>query len=71
MDKNYLFTVSFYIHKAAKLAKERSPFLCFTLGPHFDLYQSESTAYLKFAKLQYVSSGFRCRVITGSQMRLY
>ena len=30
----------------------------------------ESTAYLKFAKLQYVSSGFRCRVITGSLMRL-
>ena len=26
----------------------------------------ESTVYLKFAKLQYVSSGFRCRVITGS-----
>ena len=26
---------------------------------------------LKFAKLQYVSSGFRCRVITGSLMRLY
>ena len=31
----------------------------------------ESTAYLKFAKLQYVSSGFRCLVITGSLMRLY
>ena len=31
----------------------------------------ESTAYLKFAKLQYVSSGFRCRVIGGSLMRLY
>ena len=31
----------------------------------------ESTAYLKFTKLQYVSSGFRCRVITGSLMRLY
>ena len=31
----------------------------------------ESTAYLKFTKLQYVSSGFCCRVITGSQMRLY
>ena len=28
-----------------------------------------STAYLKFAKLQYVSSGFRCREITGSLMR--
>ena len=25
---------------------------------------------LKFAKLQYVSSGFRCRYITGSLMRL-
>ena len=25
----------------------------------------ESTAYLRFAKLQYVSIGFRCRVITG------
>ena len=32
---------------------------------------SESTAYLKFAKLQYVFSGFRCRVITGSLMRLH
>ena len=31
----------------------------------------ESTAYLKFANLQYVSSGFRCRVITGSLMRVY
>ena len=31
----------------------------------------ESTAYLKFEKLQYVSTGFRCRVITGSLMRLY
>ena len=31
----------------------------------------ESTTYLKFAKLQYVSSGFRFQVITGSLMRLY
>ena len=31
----------------------------------------KSTAYFKFANLQYVSSGFRCRVITGSLMRLY
>ena len=31
----------------------------------------ESTSYLKFANLQYVSSGFRCRVIIGSLMRLY
>ena len=30
----------------------------------------ESTAYLKFAKLQYVSSGRRYRFITGSLMRL-
>ena len=30
----------------------------------------ESTGYLKFAKLQYVSSGFHCRVITGSLMGL-
>ena len=30
-----------------------------------------STAYLKFAKLQYVSSGVCCRMITGSLMRLY
>ena len=30
-----------------------------------------SIACLKFAKWQYVSSGFRCRVITGSLMRLY
>ena len=40
-------------------------------GPHFDLSVFESTAYLKFAKLQYAFSGFRCRVITGSLMRLY
>ena len=40
---------------------------------HGILYISvfESNAYLKFAKLQYVSFGFRCRVITGSLMRLY
>ena len=31
----------------------------------------ELTAYLKFAKLQHISSGFRCRLITGSLMRLY
>ena len=31
----------------------------------------ELTAYLKFAKLQHVSSGFRCRLNTGSLMRLY
>ena len=31
----------------------------------------ESTAYLKFAKLQYVFSGFRCRVITGALMRFH
>ena len=30
----------------------------------------ESTTYLKFAKLQYVSSSFCCRMITGSLMRL-
>ena len=30
----------------------------------------ESTACLRFAKLQYVSSGFRCRVITGSLVGL-
>ena len=34
------------------------------------LYRSEVTG-LKFVKLQYVSSGFRCRVITGSLIRLY
>ena len=32
---------------------------------------TESTVYLKFAKLQYASSGFRCQVNTGSLMRLY
>ena len=43
-------------------------FTFYLFGPHFDLYQSlfESTACLKFAKLQYVSSGFRCQVIAGS-----
>ena len=34
-------------------------------------YNAFRGCYLKFAKLQYVSSGFRCRVITGSLMRLY
>ena len=41
------------------------------LDPMLIYISLESTAYLKFAKLQYVSSGFRCRVITGSLMRLY
>ena len=30
----------------------------------------EKPAYLKFAKLQYVSPGFRCRVIAGSLVGL-
>ena len=34
-------------------------------------YDEGETAYLKFAKLQYVYSGFRRRVIAGSLMRLY
>ena len=33
------------------------------LDPFWLISIFESTAYLKFAKLQYVSSGFRCRVI--------
>ena len=37
----------------------------------FDLYQSLIRCHLGFAQLQYVSSGFRCRVITGSLMILY
>ena len=41
------------------------------LDPILIISVFESTAYLKFAKLQYVPSGFRCRVITGSLMRLY
>ena len=43
----------------------------FLWTPFWFISVFESTAYLKFAKLQYVSSGFRCRVITGSLMRLY
>ena len=43
----------------------------FIWTPFWFISVFESTAYLKFAKLQYVSSGFRCRVITGSLMRLY
>ena len=43
----------------------------FIWTPFWFISVFESTAYLKFAKLQYVSPGFRCRVITGSLMRLY
>ena len=41
------------------------------LDPILIISVFKSTAYLKLAKMQYVSSGFRCRVITGSLMRLY
>ena len=34
------------------------------------IYIFESATYLKFAKLQNVSSGFHCRVITGSSEAL-
>ena len=54
------------IHKAHIL----DSFL-FIWTPFCFLLVFESTAYLKFAKLQYVFSGFRCRVIAGSLMRLY
>ena len=43
----------------------------FIWTPFWFISVLESTAYLKFVKLQNVSSGFRCRVITGSLMRLY
>ena len=43
----------------------------FIWTPFWFISVFESIAYLKFAKLQYVSSGFCCRVITGSLMRLY
>ena len=43
----------------------------FIWTPFWFISVFESTAYLKFAKLQYVVSGFRCRMITGSLMRLY
>ena len=43
----------------------------FIWTPFWFISVFKSTASLKFAKLQYVSSGFRCRVITGSLMRLY
>ena len=45
--------------------------LIVSIPDHCLSFYFESTAYLKFAKLQYVSSGFRCRVIAGSLMRLY
>ena len=45
--------------------------LIVSVPDHCLSFYFESTAYLKFAKLQYVFSGFRCRVITGSLMRLY
>ena len=39
---------------------------------HYDQFSVfESTTYLKFAHFQYVSSGFCCRVIAGSLLRLY
>ena len=40
----------------------------FLLADATDLHLTD---YLNFAKLQYVASGFRCQVITGSLMRLY
>ena len=43
----------------------------FIWTPFWFISVFESTAYLKFAKLPYVSSGFRCRVIAGSLMGLY
>ena len=43
----------------------------FIWTPFWFMSVFESTAYLKSAKLQYVSSGFRCRVIAESLMRLY
>ena len=39
--------------------------------PFWFIIVFESTAYLKFTQLQYVSSGFHCRVIAGSLMRLF
>ena len=45
--------------------------LIVSVPDHCLSFYFESTAYLKFANFQYVSSGFRCRVITGSLMRLY
>ena len=46
-------------------------FLFIYLDPIWIYISLESTTYLKFEKLQYVSSGFRCQVIAGSLMRLY
>ena len=43
----------------------------FIWTPFWFISVFESTAYLKFAKLLYVSSGFRCRVIAGSLVRLF
>ena len=51
---------------ASSLFKNASPAKAF--GRSSDCNQ---TSYLKIAKLQYVSSGFRCWVITGPLMRLY
>ena len=36
--------------------------LIVSVPDHCLSFYFESTAYMKFAKLQYVSSGFRCRV---------
>ena len=46
-------------------------FFLFIWTPFWFISVFKSAAYLKFAKLQYVPSGFRCRVIAGSLMRLY
>ena len=42
-----------------------------TSTPFWYISVFESTAHLKFTKLQQVSSGFRCKVITRSLTRLY
>ena len=47
----------------------RSPLIIWTQFRFISVF--ELTAYLKFAKLQYISTGFRCRFITGSLMRFY
>ena len=43
----------------------------YLFGPQFDLYQSLGRLPISNSQNCSVSSGFHCRVITGSLMRLY
>ena len=66
-----LIYISLWIDCLFEIRKIAVCFLWLSLPGHYRVTDEALLAYLKFAKLQYVSSGFRCRVITGSLMRLY